>query len=106
MFDCLERLGLIAHVTIHHFVHPAWFEDLGAHYDMLFMTCTLQHACCDMHGNMRIASCDVRRYTRKRRCCRLLESSKAASHTQLLADVAHRPTACHSAFIAPRLGAT
>lgn len=29
IFDCMESKGMEAHVTLHHFVHPAWFEKLG-----------------------------------------------------------------------------
>ncbi|EFN55966.1 hypothetical protein CHLNCDRAFT_145286 [Chlorella variabilis] len=29
IFDCMHSKGLEPHVTLHHFVHPAWFERLG-----------------------------------------------------------------------------
>lgn len=29
ILDCMRRKGLEPHVTLHHFVHPAWFEKLG-----------------------------------------------------------------------------
>jgi hypothetical protein len=30
ILDCLERHGLVPNATLHHFVHPQWFEELGA----------------------------------------------------------------------------
>eukprot|EP00210_Caulerpa_lentillifera_P003127 g2987.t1 len=29
IFDCLEENGITPCVTLHHFVHPGWFQDLG-----------------------------------------------------------------------------
>lgn len=29
MLDEMERLGLVPNATLHHFVHPDWFEALG-----------------------------------------------------------------------------
>ncbi|PSC70754.1 glycoside hydrolase [Micractinium conductrix] len=29
MFECMRSKGMEPHVTLHHFVHPAWFERLG-----------------------------------------------------------------------------
>lgn len=29
MFECMKSKGLEPHVTLHHFVHPAWFEKMG-----------------------------------------------------------------------------
>jgi len=29
MLDTMEELGLEPNVTLHHFTHPTWFEDLG-----------------------------------------------------------------------------
>jgi hypothetical protein len=30
IFDAIEAAGLTINCTLHHFVHPAWFEDKGA----------------------------------------------------------------------------
>ena len=30
ILDCLDRHGLEPVATLHHFVHPTWFEDIGS----------------------------------------------------------------------------
>jgi beta-glucosidase len=30
ILDCLEKHGMQANATLHHFVHPDWWEEMGA----------------------------------------------------------------------------